>query len=193
MPKLILGILVVFTAACGGQQTPNAPSNRPAGFSGRVLDFTTNLALSAVTVSFGDKTAITGADGTYVLNVPSGQYEPTVDGVRVGTTHVTGGSYRGDFLVHTGTCVSRYGTVSDRQTLKPVAGAAVGFNGSSAAITTTGTDGWYRIDLGCPTNGIVGFNTTFLVVSHPNHASASQTVGRGIYGVTRMDVELDRK
>jgi hypothetical protein len=45
--------------------------------------------------------------------------------------------------------------------------------------TVTGSDGWYRIDFGCPPEGIVGFNTTFIDVSHPAYADRSEIVGRG--------------
>lgn len=188
----MLALLVVLHVGCdGAQHTPNAPSTSVPGFAGRVFDFATNMGVPTVTVSFGGKTAVTRPDGSYVLDLPAGQYEPTINGVRVGIALVNGNSYRGDFLVRTGTCVGRYGTVTDRRTFKAVAGATVGFNGSNA--TMTATDGWYRIDLGCPENGIVGFNTTFLVVSHPNYTNASQVVGRGVYGMTRLDVELDAK
>ena len=76
---------------------------------------------------------------------------------------------RGDFLVRPGNCVARYGTVADGLTLLPITGATVALLGSSNVTDSTDSTGWYRIDLGCPSNGLVGFNTTVVTVSHPDY------------------------
>ncbi|OLC42250.1 MAG: hypothetical protein AUH43_23075 [Acidobacteria bacterium 13_1_40CM_65_14] len=102
---------------------------------------------------------------------------------------MTGSAYRGDFLVRAGTCVSRYGTLVDARTLRPVAGATVSLTGSK---TTSGADGWYRIDLGCPTSNPVG-GTTEMTVEHPSYVPRSVIVGRGVVGVTRRDLDLERR
>ncbi len=62
-----------------------------------------------------------------------------------------------------------------------------------AETTISEPDGWYRIDLGCPATGTIGFNTTFMTVTHPNYAKREQVVGRGISGVSRIDLDLDRR
>jgi hypothetical protein len=103
---------------------------------------------------------------------------------------VTGSGYRGDLLVRGGTCISRYGTLADARTLRPVGGATVSLGGQTAI---SEPDGWYRIDLGCPSTGTIGFNTTFMRVSHPNYAMREQVVGRGIQRVSRLDVDLERR
>jgi hypothetical protein len=77
--------------------------------------------------------------------------------------------------------------VADGLTLRPVAGATVSL-GTTRVVTAD--DGWYRIDLGCPTSGIIGFNTTFMYVSHPSYPQQSEVVGRGVAGVERRDVWL---
>ena len=194
MPRFVLAVLVVLTAAC--EQRANAPSTPSPvpihipGFSGRVVDYTTNGGVAGARVSFGDKSAITGSDGSYVLDTPDGRYEPRIDDVSAGVARVTGEAYRGDFLVRAGTCVGRYGTISDRGATQPIAGATVSLGGQNV---TTGTDGWYRIDLACPATGVLGFNTTFISVSHPDYTNASIVVGRGVAGYTRIDLEMDRK
>ena len=54
----------------------------------------------------------------------------------------------------------------------------------------TAIDGSYRLEFGCPVNGQIGFNTTVLDATHPSHAPGGASVGRGIAGVSRIDVEL---
>lgn len=147
--------------------------------------------MSGVTVAFGDASGVTDDAGRYSLPLPeTGTYYPTIDGQRVGTTNFTGASYRGDFLVRSGTCVSRYGTVSDAVSHKPVSGAMLSLGGK---ITGSGPDGWYRVDFGCPSEAWIGFNTTFINASHPDYADTSQIVGRGIAGVLRLDLQMQRK
>jgi hypothetical protein len=196
MRNLALLVLILL-AACNGRQ-PAGPSSAQSTFdiqgvwvSGRVVDFATGVGVSGLTVRFGDTTAVTGVEGGYLFALPAiGLYEPSIDGVRMGSSRVTGSTYRGDFLVRPGTCVSRYGTLTDGRTLRPVAGAGVSLGGQQV---TSGPDGWYRIDLGCPENGWLGFNTTFIYASHPAYADKSQVVGRGIAGVIRLDLELQQR
>ncbi|OFW03246.1 MAG: hypothetical protein A3H96_19285 [Acidobacteria bacterium RIFCSPLOWO2_02_FULL_67_36] len=165
------------------------------GIRGRVLDFGTNASVPGVVVQFTggaqEARATTDASGVYLMSMPSiGSFTVWMDGRHAGMARVTGSTYRGDLLVDTGTCISRYGTLVDARTLQPVAGATV----SVAGVTTTsGQDGWYRIDLGCPSEGTIGFNTTFLYVTHPNYAPSSQVVGRGVQGVSRLDLHLEQR
>jgi hypothetical protein len=105
----------------------------------------------------------------------------------MGQSRVSGPGYRGDLLVRPGTCVSRYGTLADGGTHRPVAGASVAIGGPGVnGGTVSGLDGWYRIDW-------VGFNTTVLRVSHPDYIDPFRIVSRGVGGVTRLDVDLERR
>lgn len=56
----------------------------------------------------------------------------------------------------------------------------------------TGSDGWYRIDLGCDIDPLGNFGTALIYVSHPSYPEFSRVVGRGIHFVNRIDVELQR-
>ena len=192
MRNLALAVLVVLTVACDKPQAPTQPSSADVRISGRTLDFATTAGVSGATVAFGDMTTMTDAAGSYTLTIPAiGRYEPMVDGRWMGISRVTGSAYRGDFLVRPGTCVSRYGTLADARTRTPVVGATVKFVGpgiNDSAVS--GLDGWYRIDLGCPANGLVGFNTTLISVSHPSYVTYSESVGRGVGGVSRLDFAL---
>jgi len=168
--------------------------------SGRVIDFATNAAVSGASIEFGyldlfgrfvaAAKAVSDGTGSYRATSPPG-YSALVqiDGTSRGEIQVND-DYRGDFLVRTGTCVARYGTVADGLTLRPITGATVTLSGRSVV---TGADGWYRIDLGCPSNGLVGFNTTFVSVSHPDYPSRSFVAGRGVFGVSRMDLSLQKR
>lgn len=190
MRHVLIAVLLPAAVGCGG-----SPTGPRAGdivrISGVVQEFSTGTAVPGATVTFGTATAVTNASGVYQIAVPALEiYTPTVDGERMGNSRVFGESYRGDFLVRSGTCVSRYGTVSDLGLHRPIAGATVSLGGKQ---TVTGADGWYRLDFGCPPNGLVGFNTTFIYATHPTHADASRIIGRGIDGVYRLDIDMQRK
>jgi hypothetical protein len=190
MRHVLAAVIGLAAASCGG-----SPTGPRAGdivrISGVVQEFSTGATVPGTTVTFGDATAVTNASGAYEIPVPALEtYNPTVDGVRVGTSAVFGPAYRGDFLIRPGTCVARYGTVSDLGLHRPIAGAQVSLGGKSIL---TGADGWYRLDFECPPLGTFGSNTTFMSVTHPDHADVSRIVGRGISGVFRMDVEMQRK
>ncbi len=190
MRRLALTIVVVIAVACD-RQTPSGPSSGVV--SGRVIDFASGVGVSGATVVFGELTSMTDAIGKYTFpSLPSGRYEPRVDGLWMGISQVTGANYRGDLLVRPGSCVSRYGTLADARTRTPIVGATVRFVGPGLSDSTVSAlDGWYRIDLGCPANGLVGINTTELAVSHPNYVNQSQPVGRGVGGATRLDFDLE--
>ena len=197
-------LAVLFVSAGCGTQSPAAPTSDYAvprvgasvPLTGRVVDFTTNAGISGATLEFGGldfsgrfvaaTTAVSDATSSYKVNVgAAGSYTLVqIDGARVGQIQVTHDS-RGDFFVRTGTCVARYGTVADGLTLRPITSATVMLSGTSVV---TDANGWYRIDLGCPPNGLVGFNTTFVSVSHPDYPSRSFVAGRGVFGVSRMDL-----
>lgn len=183
-------ILLLTAAACGG--SPTGPrAGDVVTISGTVREFSTGAAVPGATVTFGAATAVTNPSGVYQIGVSAlERYQPAIDGVPIGLSIPYGPDYRGDFLVRSGTCVARYGTVSDLGLHRPIAGATVSLGGK---ITITAADGWYRLDFDCPSNGLIGFNTTFIHATHPGHADASQVVGRGIYGASRLDLQMERK
>ena len=189
-------VVVVVTCSCDEQQPVTGPSSGSVSIRGRVVDFSTHAAVSGAVVRFareaspGDSGATTDSNGSYVLTVPSAaNFLISVDGVSGGTSRVTGPAYRGDLFVDRGTCISRYGSLADARTLRPVAGATVAI-GSATAIS--GADGWYRLDLGCPAMSFPG-GTTFMSVTHQDYAPRQQVVGRGVQGVSRLDVDLERR
>ena len=190
MRYLLSAVLISAIASCGG--SPTSPrAGEIIRISGTVREFSTGAAVPDATVSFGTATAVTKPSGVYSIDVSAFErYEPTIDGRFMGLSVPFGTAYRGDFLVRSGTCVGRYGTVSDLGLHQPIAGATVSLGGQT---TVTGADGWYRLDLECPPSGIVGLNTTFIYATHATHADRSQTVGRGIAGVSRIDIEMQRK
>jgi hypothetical protein len=188
MRQFMIACFVLAAAACGG--APAGPSSTGVTVHGRVINFADNTSVAGATVAFGDVTAITDISGSYSLTVPgTGRVEPVVDGSWMGISQLTAPTYRGDFLVRGTGCVARYGIISDATTHHPVAGAIVTLAGTA----TTDVDGWYRMDFGCPANGLFGFNTIGMTVSHQLYMDATQSVGRGIFGVSRLDVELSRK
>lgn len=164
---------------------------------GRVTDFASDAPLAGVTLAFGaDVSAIdlrttTDASGAFALDVPAGRIYAALDGQIVAdlAVHVGGPAYRGDLLGNGGTCISRYGLVTDAATFQPVTGATVRLGGRSAV---TGGDGWYRIDLGCVDDPSSNFNTTFMYVTHPTYREFSRVLGRGVHRVNRIDAELQR-
>ncbi len=194
-----VGCAVALAGGCGGEE-PLAPSAigravptatsqmQPVQFAGTVLDWSSGAAAAHVTVELGGVRAVTDATGRYTMTLPAaGPYDPIVAGQSCGVSHVSGPSYRGDFLANSGTCVSRYGVVANARTGLPIAGAAVSLSSSTA---TTDATGWYRIDLGCPGNGQSGFNTTFMTVTKDGFVGYRQVVGPGVYLSIRMDIEL---
>ena len=156
--------------------------------SGRVLDWRTGAGVQNVAVEMGGVRTVSGAGGLYTIMLPSpGAYDPIVGGLSTGVSHVPGPSYRGDFLTNSGNCVSRYGTIANARTGRPIAGATVSL---ASQQTTTDADGWYRIDLGCPANGLPGFNTTFMTIEKAGYVKYSQIADRGVYLSVRIDIEL---
>ncbi len=193
----LLGVALILVACSCGHHTSTGSTPGVLGIRGRVLDFRTGGGVPDAVVEFaaqdqsGGGRAPTDANGAYVMSVPGpGSYVVSVDGRRVGSSRVTEAGYRGDLLVRGGTCVSRYGSLSDARTFSPVAGATVTIFRQTAV---SGRDGWYRLDLGCPAEGMIGFNTTFMSVTHPSYALLEQVVGRGVQRVERVDLQLERR
>jgi hypothetical protein len=202
MRRLAFAVLVMVAVGCDRQPSPVAPSSgADVRVNGSVLDYATGTPISSATVKFDNYlsvppeaqrivTAVSDATGFYTASVPVGYYQTFIDGQWVGYLHLTSSPYQGDLLGHWGTCVARYGIITDAQTHRPIAGATVSIGGSVSGKTVTGIDGWYRLEFGCPASGMIGFNTTGLDATHPNYAPGSASVGRGISAVIRIDVEL---
>jgi hypothetical protein len=192
---IVSAVLALGASGCGEQST-TGPSSTGVSVSGEVLAFRSQTGVPGAVVQFrgdaqvGETRATTDARGHYVVSLSTiGSFTVLVDGENVGSGRVTGSRYRGDLLIRGGTCISRYGTLADARTLTPVGGATVSVGGET---TISEPDGWYRVDLGCPSTGTIGFNTTFMSVTHPSYAPRQQVVGRGIQGVSRIDLDLER-
>jgi hypothetical protein len=193
--NFVILLLVVLTCGCS-HQPPTGPTRGSFSIAGRVVDFRTQAPLAGSRVEISLDVAApavagtnTDATGSYVLTVPaSAMYFASVNGALAGEARVNRPSYRGDLLVNGGDCASRYGTLTDARTATPVAGATVTLVGRTA---TSDADGWYRIDLGCPAS--TGFGTTVMIVTHPGYVLHQRVVGRGVQGVWRLDLELDRR
>lgn len=185
-------VALLLLQACDAS-SPTSPTTGTAPVRGTVVDFQTQAPLPGVVVRVatdpaqGGVQATTDTSGRYVLPqaLPAGAvYYFTVNDMLAGRGYPAGADYRGDLLVNGGTCVARYGVVLDARTLRPIPGATVG------AFTTTASDGWYRVDWGCPDSGTIGFNTAVLTATHPRYTSQDQVLGRGIQGVQRLDFLL---
>jgi len=194
--RYAVSLLALTVYACGSSNPLTGPSDTAVTFTGRVLDYHTDAPVAGTTVSFAPDesnsqvvvtTTTTGGDGRYTFTVPhTGAFTILIDGAISGLGRVNGRAYRGDLYPRSGNCIARYGVIIDSESLRPVAGATVTLTG---ATVTTGADGWYRIDLGCPS--VVGpGGTTVIVVTHPRYESRTQVVGRGVAGVSRLDIEM---
>ena len=189
------------SATADGQQADSTLRVEPRGatrrLQGRLTDFASETPLSGVTIGFGidfDPVMVqttTDAGGGFTADLPPGHVYAEIDGRRVAdlVLRVGGPAYRGDLLGNGGTCISRYGLVTDASTYQPVAGATINIGAGSREVVT-GPDGWYRLDFGCVE--YIGGNTTFMYVTHPAYRAATRVVGRGVHRVNRIDVELQR-
>jgi hypothetical protein len=182
-------VLVTAGSGCGGTPTEPTADGR-VQVAGTIRDFQSNAALAGARVSIGSVTATTDSGGRYSLSVEAGAQRVFVDDESVALITPADRIYRGDFFGRLTGCVARYGTIIDRQTRRPVSGAAVSAGGVTVATDQTG---WFQMSLGCPGSPCVGMNTTFLTITHPNYTNASFPAGRGICLVSRVDYELDRR
>jgi len=198
-PVIAASVALAMALAAGcGRKSPTEPTDPmpptgPVAIRGSVRDFTTGTPLAMARLQFtadsggAVTTAVANASGVYDITVPAvGAYTVLRDDVYAGTLQVTGPAYQGDLRIDTGTCVSRYGVLTDARTTRPVAGATVALPPQAV---TSGVDGSYRIDLGCEPN--FSFSTTFITVTHPAYQQRQQVVGRGIHNVVRLDLVLE--
>lgn len=191
MRTVLVSLVLLSNYACS--DSPTSPSPRTLTIHGSVITYATGAARAGATVWSAHETdgievtATSNANGAYELTLPRvGGYRVVVDGFTVGNAVVTGSDYRGELLFGDAQCASRFGTLSDARTMKPVQGAAVSLAGQTVR---SGPDGWFRIDLGC--RGPMPGNTTIMYVTHPDYEDRQQVAGRGVNGVVRVDLELD--
>lgn len=198
---IVGALLAIVACGCVDHPTLTSPSHGVV-VRGQVLDFRTRAGISGAVVQFDRQSpqndvfqmqVATDANGAYVASLPElTGFDITVNNRFVAAAR-TGLAYRGELFLELGTCVARYGVIVDAATMRPVAGATVAIHGSGIdATAVTAADGWYWIDFGCPSSGTIGFNTTFMDVTHRDYARASASVGRGIQRVYRVDFDLGR-
>jgi len=187
-------LLVLGCAACQSDNDVTGPTTDPVAITGRLIEFFSRQTVRSATIEFRTTAGapvtatVTDAAGNYSATLPrGGEYLVFIDGTAAGIAYA-GTSFRGDLLTHGGTCVARYGTVTDA-TGRPVANANVSV-GALRAVTAR--DGWYSIEFGCPSNGTIGTDTILIDVSADGYASLARAVGRGITGVQRLDVALGK-
>jgi len=195
--NVAVAALLVVTCGCEKDRTMTITAPSPSlnvSIRGRAVNYRTNNGISGAVVGFTSEErpitveAITDRDGSYTMTLPiAGFFSLWVGDARVGTGHVSGSDYRGDLFVDDAACISRYGTLVDARTLRPIAGATVYLAGNEVV---SGFDGWYRLDFGCPSTRQSG-NTTYMVITHPNYARREVVVGRGVQEVYRADIDLD--
>jgi hypothetical protein len=193
-----LAVLALALCACGSPTSPTPP-NGPFTVHGTVVDFATGGPVAGARLQFSVgsaasiREAVSDANGRYSLGLDhvagtiADAYTIAIDGLQVGEGQIAGAWWRGDLVAHGEGCVSRYGVVLDNTTGRPVTGATVTVGAGQAV---TDRDGWYRIDLGCPPGGSIGFSTSFAQVTHPGYAQRQRVVGRGISSVVRLDIDL---
>jgi hypothetical protein len=180
-------LVVLLTAGTNCSRTPTEPWDGQVRVTGSVLDFQTLGPVAGAAVVVGTAATTTNASGSYSLTVATGDLDLSLDGEWVGRVALKDRTFRGDLFAHGDGCVARYGTVVDQQTRQPVSGATVSVGSAS---TRTDQAGWYRLDVGCPGTRCIGFNTTFVSVTHPSYADGMFVAGRGICSVNRTDYEL---
>jgi hypothetical protein len=191
--KSVITLLVaVALSSCANNTT--GPSTGAITVSGKVFDFTTRAPLAAAVVDFRTDiqtpylSVITDNSGQYVVELPHrGAYNVSVNNGPFGQMYAEGRDYRGDLLADTGTCVARFGTISDAVTGRPLGGAKV----SLGSVAISASDGWYTLDLGCP-EPVVGGGTTLVTVELSGYEPRQQVVGRGIQRVSRLDIPLKK-
>lgn len=216
--RMVIAIATLAVCACGENRQPLAPTatppiatptagptptvvREPAQVQGTVLDYQTQKPVPGAVVAFARSQRIDGTlvDATEAIADANGRYSLPprrdsrylflVNNRYVGDGYPVNPRNRADLMVHTGTCIARYGLVMDAMTFLPIAGARVTSSGFASG--TTDSEGWYRIDWGCPASGGIGFNTTFLTATHPAYQSRQQVLGRGVSGVLRSDFTMN--
>ena len=189
MKRLGALVLVLGCAACGESKGVTGPTTNAVAISGRVIELFSRQPVRSASIEFrGSSAAAAGTDqaGQYAVTLPrGGEYQIFVNGKASGIAYIGGGGYLGDLLTHDGTCVARYGTVTDVEG-RPLAKALVAVGALNAV---SANDGWYSIEFGCPSNGTIA-GSAVMNVSLAGYSSSSRAVGQSLSGVQRFDVAL---
>jgi hypothetical protein len=197
MKALAVLLLVLGCAACSDDDNDvTGPTTAAVQISGRAIEFFSRQIARSAQIEFrttaGSPVTATTTDaaGQYSATLPrGGEYRIFVNGNAHGTTYVGGSGYRGDLMIHSGSCVARYGTVTD-VTGRPLARANVSLGFLSAV---SAVDGWYSIEFGCPTTGAIGGNTVLMNVTLDGYTSSTRVLDHVITGVQRFDVALNSR
>ncbi len=164
--------------------TPAAPS-----LKGKVVDVITNAAISGATLTLGQSTQASAADGTFEFTALSaGAFSLGVSASTYQTVTATGSLVAGPndigsvALAKAAATSSISGVVVDASTNTPVAGALVAVQGT-ALTATSGADGKYAI---------AGITTTSfkLLVSAASYLTSTQNISLQQVGVAVIDIKL---
>ena len=197
-----LSLVLILLAACSKSPTEPDYGGGPSSLSGRITFTETGGPAAGATVILLQAfpghmrfEAVVDATGIYrAADIPSGWYSLSVapPGAAPGEIAV----YRSNVSLIPGAnvyhldisanrCVVMDGTVTARSTNLPIAGATVRFGEQTV---TTGADGRYVLNLGCPPPDAGGVR--FWSVTHPDYQPREFSTQVTRYSVTR-DVVLD--
>jgi len=186
-------VLLPCSMSCAAPTSPEPWDGRVA-VSGRIIDFLSDTGIAGARVAIGGPTpttATTDASGFYSLSVQAGEQEAISVNDRTVAIFVRMDvpTFRGDYYYSSGTeCAARYGIVVDKATRRPLSGASVRISEYSA---NADGSGWYKLSAGC--GPCLPGNTTIATITYPSYADGLFSVGRGFCGVSRVDVELQRR
>jgi sugar lactone lactonase YvrE len=166
--------------------TPPAPS-----LKGKVIDATTKGVISGATITLGQITQTSAADGSFEFTaLTAGAFSlnvsaPTYLAVTVSGSLVGGPNDIGNIALSKAAATSSIsGIVADASTNAPIAGAAVAVQGS-ALTATSGVDGKYAI---------AGISSTSfkLLVSAAGYLTSTQNVSLQQVGLAILDLKLTK-
>jgi hypothetical protein len=210
----IITLMAIVSYACSDRTpttpTPVPPPSPPAQalrVTGRVIDYRTGTPVPGVIMRWrgtndapGQQFDLVGVDadasGNFSAVLPVADafqinFEPNIY-QSAALVRVPGKQLQTDLIVNAGSCVMRYGTVIDKVTRQPIAGATV----RRAGTVVTDASGNYRIEIGCEPRDYTywGIGTTILEVTHPAYAAAFVFDGRREHtsgsGIRRVDFAL---
>lgn len=179
-----------------GLGTPNgtlsfAPPGPRGDIAGTVTDSASNQPIAGATVTAGDATATTAADGTYDLSVPTGSYDVTASAfgygsaTRSGVVVTDGNTTTADFALAPAPRVTLTGTVTDGSGHGWPLYAKITVNGTPLApIYTSPFTGRYSVEV--PASATYSLHVESQYTGY-NPADVTVRVGRGD---THKDVAL---
>lgn len=183
-------VLMLLVLACSGESptSPGTPGAIDATLSGRAVTPEGAPAANVQVTIDGRRTvtATTAADGSFAFEpVPPGLHSLRVGTKSAGTTILLAGANAHDVVVSD--CIVPFGTVRDRRTGRPIAGAKMTIWYGQA---TTDPNGNYRIDFGCAP--LTGSSIPYKA-EHPGYVTF-ESIGRvSFLCACSFDVLLDPK